>query len=83
MPTRHNTAAEIAAWRGLVRVEGAVRRELDNALRAADGLSLWDYAVLRALSGARDRCMRMTELAVAVRCEDRGRQTPRRRQAGG
>lgn len=66
MPTRRDTAAEIAAWRGLVRVEGAVRRELDNALRAADGLSLWDYAVLRALSGARDRCMRMTELAVAV-----------------
>jgi DNA-binding MarR family transcriptional regulator len=49
-----------------VRVEGAVRRELDAALRSAEGLSLWDFAVLRALSGARDRCMRMTELAAAV-----------------
>ena len=30
-------SADIAAWRGLVRVQGAVRRELDAALRAAAG----------------------------------------------
>jgi DNA-binding MarR family transcriptional regulator len=66
MPSRDARAAEIAAWRGLVRVEGAVRRELDAALREAEGLSLWDFAVLRALAGARGRSMRMTELAVAV-----------------
>ncbi len=63
MPTSRDA---IAAWHGLVRVQGAVRRELDEALRAGDGVSLWDYAVLRALSGARDRCMRMTELARAT-----------------
>ena len=61
-----DAAPEMAAWRGLVRVQGALRRELDEALRAAEGVSLWDYTVLRALSGARDRCMRMTELARAT-----------------
>ena len=61
-----DTAAGTAAWHGLVRVEGAVRRALDEALRSAEGISLWDYSVLRALSGARGRCMRMTELATAV-----------------
>jgi DNA-binding MarR family transcriptional regulator len=59
-------AAEAAAWRGLVRVEGAVRRALDEALRSAEGISLWDYSVLRALSGAHGHSMRMTELAAAV-----------------
>lgn len=67
MPSRRDaTPTDIAAWRGLVRVQGAVRRELDAALRAAEGISLWDYTVLRTLSGARDRCLRMTELARAT-----------------
>jgi DNA-binding MarR family transcriptional regulator len=62
----HDAVAEAAAWRGLVRVEGAVRRELDEALRSADGISLWEYSVLRALAGAGGSRMRMTELAGAV-----------------
>lgn len=66
MPSRRQQTPDIAAWRGLVRVQGAVRRELDEALRAAEGISLWDYTVLRTLSGSRDRCMRMTELARAT-----------------
>ena len=57
---------EIGAWRGLVRVQGAVRRELDGALEAAEGISIWDYTVLRTLSGASGRCMRMTDLARAT-----------------
>ena len=57
---------DIAAWRGLVRVQGAVRRELGRALERAEGLSLWDYTVLRTLAGAPDRRMRMTELARAT-----------------
>ena len=59
-------ALDIAAWRGLVRVQGAVRRELDTRLQAAAGLSLWDYTVLRTLSGAPKRRMRMSELARAT-----------------
>jgi DNA-binding MarR family transcriptional regulator len=66
MPTGPEGPVEIAAWRGLVRVQGAVRRELDAALRASEGISLWDYTVLRVLSGSRGRCLRMTELARAT-----------------
>lgn len=61
-----DAALDIAAWRGLVRVQGAVRRELDARLQAAAGMSLWDYTVLRTLSGAPQRRMRMTELARAT-----------------
>ena len=67
MPTtRSSQSVDIAAWRGLVRVQGAVRRELDGALQAAEGISLWEYTVLRTLAGAAGRCLRMTELAVAT-----------------
>lgn len=59
-------AIDISAWRGLVRVQGAVRRDLDKALQAAEGISLWEYTVLRTLSGASGRCLRMSELAVAT-----------------
>lgn len=41
--TRSAQNVDIAAWRGLVRVQGAVRRELDGALQAAedfDGLAV-------------------------------------------
>ena len=57
---------DIAAWRGLVRVQGSVRRELGRALERAEGLSLWDYTVLRTLAGAPERRMRMSGLAKAV-----------------
>ena len=66
MPRRTERPAAAGAWHGLVRVQGAVRRDLDAALRAADGVSLWEYAVLRALAGRRDGCMRMTGLARAT-----------------
>ena len=61
-----HTSLDIAAWRGLVRVQGAVRRELDARLQATAGMSLWDYTVLRTLSGAPKRRMRMSELARAT-----------------
>ncbi len=64
--TRRPDAIDIAAWRGLVRVQGAVRRDLDKALQAAEDISLWEYTVLRTLSGASGRCLRMSELAVAT-----------------
>lgn len=66
MPVRADGPDGAGAWHGLVRVQGAVRRDLDAVLRAADGVSLWEYAVLRALAGRRDGCMRMTELARAT-----------------
>jgi DNA-binding MarR family transcriptional regulator len=66
MPAAPEGSIDIAAWRGLVRVQGAVRRELDTALRSSEGISLWDYIVLRTLSGSRGGCLRMTELARAT-----------------
>jgi DNA-binding MarR family transcriptional regulator len=66
MPATPETSTDIAAWRGLVRVQGAVRRELDTALRASEGISLWDYTVLRTLAATQGGCLRMTELARAT-----------------
>jgi DNA-binding MarR family transcriptional regulator len=66
MPAAPEAFIDIAAWRGLVRVQGAVRRELDTALRVSEGISLWDYTVLRTLAGSRGGSLRMTELARAT-----------------
>lgn len=63
-PTTPST--DIAAWRGLARVQGDVRRGLGAALESGHGLSLWDYTVLRTLAEQPKRRMRMTELARAV-----------------
>lgn len=57
---------DIAAWRGLARVQGDVRRGLGAALESAHGISLWDYTVLRTLAEQPKRRMRMTELSRAV-----------------
>lgn len=65
-PAADGADAAIAAWRGLVRVQGAVRRELDARLRSAAGMSLWDYTVLRTLSAEPKRRMRMSDLARAT-----------------
>jgi DNA-binding MarR family transcriptional regulator len=64
--TRAPADIDIAAWRGLVRVQGAVRRRVGEALETAEGISLWDYTVLRTLSEASGRCMRMSDLARAT-----------------
>lgn len=67
MPPRpDDPGADIGPWRGLARVQGAVRRELGEALEAGHGLSLWDYTVLRTLAEQPKRRMRMTELARAA-----------------
>ena len=43
---------EQAAWRGLLRMSGALAAELNRELAASAGLSLQDYAVLVLLSEA-------------------------------
>ncbi len=60
------TPVELAAWRGLLRVHGALVRELDAELRATHDLSLHEYEVLLVLSQAPDGRMRMSDLAAAV-----------------
>ena len=58
--------AELAAWRGLVRVHAALARELDAELDARHELPLSSYEVLRCLSKAPAGRLRMAELAEHV-----------------
>lgn len=58
--------AELAAWRGLVRIHAALARELDAELEARHGLPLSSYEVLRSLSKAPGARLRMAELAEHV-----------------
>jgi DNA-binding MarR family transcriptional regulator len=55
--------AELAAWRGFLRVHSALGRALDAELRAVHGLSLSSYEVLILLRAAPGRRLRMAELA--------------------
>lgn len=55
--------AELAAWRGLVRVHAALVKELDAELEARHGLPLTSYEVLRSLAAAPNGKLRMAELA--------------------
>ena len=57
------SAAELAAWRGFLRVHSALAKRLDAQLEAAHGLPLTSYEVLITLRAAPDRRLRMAELA--------------------
>jgi DNA-binding MarR family transcriptional regulator len=58
--------AELAAWRGMLRVHAALTRALDAELIERHGLPLTSYEVLLFLADARDGRMRMSELADSV-----------------
>jgi DNA-binding MarR family transcriptional regulator len=60
------TPAELAGWRGMLRVHAALLRELDAELEAAHGLPLSSYDVLIHLEDATGGRMRMRDLADAV-----------------
>ena len=64
--------AELAAWRGFLRVHSALVRDLDAELRAAHGLSLHEYEVLLYLSDSADGRLRMSDLAAAVLLSESG-----------
>jgi len=57
------TAAEFAAWRGMLRLHAAVTRELERRLLDERDMSLGQYGILITLVGAPDRRLRMSELA--------------------
>jgi DNA-binding MarR family transcriptional regulator len=57
------TEAELAVWKGFLRVHAAMRRALDAELEAEHGLTLSTYEVLGALSCAEDGRLRMADLA--------------------
>jgi DNA-binding MarR family transcriptional regulator len=60
------TAAELAAWRGFLRVHSALAKRFDAQLEAEHDLPLSSYEVLITLRAAPDRRLRMAELADRV-----------------
>lgn len=64
--TQELTPAELAAWRGLLRVHSALSKSLDSELEAAHGLPLSSYEVLIFLRDSPERKMRMADLADRV-----------------
>jgi DNA-binding MarR family transcriptional regulator len=61
--THELTAAELAAWRGFLRVHAALTKQLDAEIEAAHGLALSSYEVLINLQVAPDKRLRMADLA--------------------
>jgi DNA-binding MarR family transcriptional regulator len=57
------STAELAAWRGLLRVHSALAKRLDAQLEAEHDLPLSSYEVLIHLQAAPARRLRMAELA--------------------
>lgn len=60
------SAAELGAWRGLLRVHASLMKELDAELEAAHRLPLTSYEVLLQLADSPDQRMRMCDLADSV-----------------
>jgi DNA-binding MarR family transcriptional regulator len=59
-------AAELRAWRGLLRAHALLVKRLDADLEAAHGLPLTSYEVLLHLASAEGRKMRMCDVAESV-----------------
>src|SRR3954452_12078381 len=60
------TADELAAWRGTLQVHAEVTQALDAQMRSEHGLPVSSYEVLMFLADARDRRLRMAEIADRV-----------------
>jgi DNA-binding MarR family transcriptional regulator len=58
--------AELAAWRGMIRVHSHLLRELDAEMTAGQGLTLRTYEVLLFLGDAPQHRLRMSELSQSV-----------------
>jgi DNA-binding MarR family transcriptional regulator len=65
-PLRELEPAELAAWRGMLRVHAALVKALDAELVQAHDLPLISYEVLITLDAAPGRRRRMAELADSV-----------------
>jgi len=58
--------SELAAWRGFLRVQSSLFRQLDAELSAAHDLPLRSYEVLLLLEDAPQRRLRMADLSRSV-----------------
>src|SRR3954449_6254596 len=57
------TEAELAVWRGFLRVHAALAKQLDAELDRTHGIPLTSYEVLINLQSSPDRRLRMADLA--------------------
>jgi DNA-binding MarR family transcriptional regulator len=60
------SGAELAAWRGMLRVHASLLRALDADLSAAHGIGLRSYEVLLHLGDAEQQRLRMSDLSDSV-----------------
>jgi DNA-binding MarR family transcriptional regulator len=60
------TAEQLRIWRDFIETAEALRYELTSRLQSESSLSSGDYAVLLALSEAREQRMRSSELAAHI-----------------
>lgn len=60
------SVAELAAWRGLLRVHSHLLRELDAEMTAGHGLTLRSYEVLVFLEDSPQARLRMSDLSRSV-----------------
>ena len=71
MAARHETAVdlgptELAAWRGMLRAQASLLREMDAELTATHGLALRAYEVLLHLEHAPRHRLRLSDLSRSV-----------------
>jgi len=59
-------AAEERAWRGWLAMTDRLHSQLASDLQAESGMSYADYQILVSLSEARDRRVRMSDLALII-----------------
>lgn len=65
-PGRMPTRQELRVWRGFIETAEVLRARLTARMQSESGLSSGDYQVLLALSEARQRSMRSSELALHI-----------------
>jgi DNA-binding MarR family transcriptional regulator len=63
---RSPTSAELRTWRAFIETTDELRSALMGRLQETSGLSSGDYAVLLALTEARDHRMRSSDLAAQI-----------------
>jgi DNA-binding MarR family transcriptional regulator len=57
------TNDEFSVWRGLLRLNATIRRELDHRLQVEQGISLRSYGLMMSIFSTAERRLRMSELA--------------------
>lgn len=56
----------LTGWRSFLTAYSVITRRLDEELREETGLSLFEYAALLQLAEAKDRKLRMSDLALGI-----------------